>query len=109
MVWNSASPYCVVYTAQFFFALHFLGFLLENNGSRGVGSWSVFVHLCSSVLSVGSLTGEVANTIFKMLRQCEGNSIMILQVIEYNKGQIQTLKSSRNFQIREMRVVFCDK
>lgn len=50
--------------------------------------------------------GEVANTILKMLRQCGGNSIVVLQVIEYNKGQTQTLKSSRNFQIREKRVVF---
>lgn len=46
--------------------------------------------------------GEVANTILKMLRQCGGNSIVILQVIEYDKGQIQTSKSSRNFQIREI-------
>lgn len=53
--------------------------------------------------------GEVASTMLKMLRQCGGNSIVILQVIEYNKGQIQTLKSSRNFEIREMREVFYDK
>lgn len=100
----------VLYTSCRFFLhcilqdFHWKTVVEEAQISSGLGS--KLVCICALPSCWRDLVGRNSqHYIENVFRQHGGNCVVILQVVGYKNGQMQALKSSRNFQIREIRVV----